>query len=337
MIMRAILPFLRLILALHGAVFCACTPGPRIVMEEIAHYDTPGWTHDVALDQDVLYVSDRQGGYLVFDRAQGWSAPRTLTPVADVISLAPNFGSPLLASRFEGLVLVAPSGNVRARLSIGEIANAVVTRGNLVYAAYGSHGLVIGRIGAGGIDIVSQLATPGWSHDIKLWRNYALIADWNYGLRVVDVAIPQGPVEIDVLPSPATAICISVAELAGRPTAAVAEGHAGVSLVALDGTGRTRLIARHALGLNPADSPHPQTGGWAHGVALCRDLLFVANWKRGLVVLDVKDPRQPRTILEVPTRGTSLGVKAETEPDGGVMVFLADGEEGLRVFHFRYP
>jgi hypothetical protein len=39
-------------------------------------------------------------------------------------------------------------------------------------------------------------------------------------------------------------------------------------------------------------------------------------------------------IKELPTRGTSLGVKAVAEPDGRILVFLADGEEGLRVFRF---
>lgn len=303
-------------------------------MEEVAHYDTSGWAHDVSLDAGFLYVSDRQGGYLVFDPARDWTPAKIRAPVQDVISLAPNFSRPLLASRYEGLVLVSHEGAVLARLANGDIANAVVTRGNLAYAAYGSHGLVICRIGAGGISAISELPTPGWSHDVKLNGSFALLADWNYGLRVVDVGFARRPSEIGVLPSPATAICISVGKLGGMNAAAVAEGHGGVSLVAFDAGGRPFLLARHALGLNPADPAHPETGGWAHGVALCGDYLFVANWKRGLSVLDVRDPRQPRTVMEVPARGTSLGVKAEMEPDGDIMVYLADGEAGLRVFRF---
>jgi hypothetical protein len=323
------------LLLLTCTLFLSCTPNREIEIEEIAHYNTSGWAHDVTLDHGFLYVSDRQGGYLVFRRDGDYTGPRIHAPVQDVISLAPHNGRPLLASRFEGLVLVSPSGRVEDRLSNGDIANAVVTRNDLAFAAYGSHGLVICSIGAQSLSLVSELPTPGWSHDVKLWRNRVLMADWNYGLRVVDISVPENPREIGILPSPATAICISVGELMGKPAAAVAEGHAGVSLVALDINGRPAFLSRHILGLNPADAPHPEAGGWAHGVALCGSYLFVANWKRGLAVLDVRDPSQPRAIMEVPTRGTSLGVKAEAAPDGTILVFLADGEEGLRVFRFK--
>ncbi len=189
----------------------------------------------------------------------------------------------------------------------------------------------------GGTDlkIIAELPTPGWSHDVKLWGGRALLADWNYGLRVVDISRPEHPAEIGVLPTPATAICISLGESMGRTMAAVAEGHSGVSLVAFDDAGRPSLVARHPLGLNPSDAPHPETGGWAHGVAWCGAYLFVADWKRGLDVLDVRDPGKPRLILRSPTSGTSLGVKAEADPDGTILVFLADGEAGLRVLRFH--
>ncbi len=323
------------LLLLTCTLFLSCSSNRDIGIEEIAHFNTSGWAHDVTLYNGFLYVSDRQGGYLVFRRDGEYTGPRIYAPVHDVISLAPHNGRPLLASRLEGLVLVSPSGRVEDRFSNGDIANAVVTRNDLAFAAYGAHGLVICRIGAHSLSLVSELPTPGWSHDVKLWRDCVLMADWNCGLRVVDISSPANPREVGLLPSPATAICISVGELLGQPVAAVAEGHAGVSLVALDSNGRPVFLSRHILGLNPSDPPHPETGGWAHGVALCRGYVFVANWKRGLAVLDVHDPSQPRTIMEIPTRGTSLGVKAETAPDGTILVFLADGEEGLRVFRFR--
>ncbi|MGA2260361.1 MAG: hypothetical protein ABSH28_02875 [Acidobacteriota bacterium] len=324
-----------MVTALLVAAASSCTAPRDVLVEEMAHYDTAGWAHDVTLDGGLVYVSDRQGGYLIFDRVVGWSAPRVFAPVQDVISLAPHSGRPLLASRFEGLVLVSSAGKIAARISNGDIANAAVTRGDLAFAAYGSHGLVIARISEAELSVVADLPTPGWSHDVKLWGERALLADWNYGLRVVDVGRPERPAEIGVLPSPATAICIALGESGGKTVAAVAEGHAGVSLVTFDAAGHPSLIARHALGLNPSDKPHPETGGWAHGVALCGNYLFVANWKRGLAMLDVQDPRRPRTIMELPTRGTSLGVKAEAEPHGTILVFLADGEDGLRVLRFR--
>jgi len=316
-------------------VAAACTRHRGMEVQEIAATDTAGWAHDVTLDGGRLYLSDRQGGYLIFQRSPAWNQPRIYNPVSDVISLAPNSGAPVLASRFEGLVLVSADGRVRARYANGDIANAVVTRGDLAFAAYGLHGLVIVKLAKDSIQIVSELTSPGWSHDVKLSREQALLADWNYGLRVVDIHDPVRPAEIAALTSAATTIAVSARESDGKRVAAIADGHAGVALADLDDSGHPRLLGRNGLGLNPADLPHPESGGWAHSVAWGGRYLFVANWKRGLVVLDAGDLHNPRVVREIPTNGTALGVKTELQPDGSWLIYLADGEAGLKVYRFK--
>jgi len=306
--------------------------GPEL--REIALVDTAGWAHDIALDGKDLYVADRQGGFALFEGREFGSPPRVAVPVTDIISLASSTGRVLLAARFEGLVLASKSGTVLARLANGDIANAVETRGDLAYVAYGLHGLVIARVRESGISLVSELPSPGWAHGLKLSGDRVFVADWNYGLRAVDIADPARPVEIGVLPTPATTIAVSLHQQPGRLMAALAEGHAGVALVEFDAQGHPALLARNALGLNPKDNPHPEAGGWVHGVAWSGEYLFAANWKRGLDVLDVRDVRHPRLVLERPTTGTALAVVAEQQSDGSHLVFLADGEAGLRVFRF---
>lgn len=305
-------------------------------IREIASTDTVGWAHDVVLEGGRLYLADRQGGYLVFPPSPSWSQPRVFAPVKDVISLAPHGGAPVLAARFEGLVLVSADGRLSDRYEIeGEIANAVVTRDDLAFAAYGLHGLVIARMTNGNIRVVSQLPSPGWSHDVKLSRGQALLADWNYGLRVVDVHDPTRPSEIAALASPATTISVAIRESGGERIAALADGHAGVTLVLLDDSGHPRLLGRNSLGLNTADQPHPESGGWAHGVAWAGDYVLVADWKRGLAVVNAVHPDRPRVVSEIPTNGTALGVKTERQPDGSWLVFLADGEAGLKVYRLK--
>jgi len=49
--------------------------------------------------------------------------------------------------------------------------------------------------------------------------------------------------------------------------------------------------------LNPADRPHPESGGWVHGVAWSARHIFAANWKRGLAILDAADLHHPRLEL----------------------------------------
>jgi hypothetical protein len=314
---------------------CACRRHPTIELSEIAATDTAGWAHDIVLEKDTLYLSDRQGGFLMFQRAPDWSRPRVFHPVTDVISLAPNSGMPVLASRFEGLVLVSADGRVLARYANGDIANAVVTRGDFAFAAYGLHGLVVAKLARDSIHALAELSSPGWSHDVKLSREQAFVADWNYGLRVVDIHDPAHPAETAVLSSPATTIAVSIRESGGNRVAAIADGRAGVALADLDASGHPHLLGRNRLGLNSTDQPHPESGGWAHSVAWSGRHLFVANWKCGLTVLDVADLSNPRVIREIPTNGTALGVKTEEQPDGSWLVFLADGEAGLKVYRFK--
>ncbi len=303
-------------------------------LREIALIDTAGWAHDIAFDGNDLFVADRQGGFLAIDRREFNRAPRVAAPVADVISLAPDGGRLLLACRFDGLVLASQSGQVLARWANGDIANAVEVQGDLAYIAYGLHGLVIARVAEKSIELVSQLPSPGWSHGLKLSDHRVFLADWNYGLRVVDVRDVRKPVEVGVLPTPATTIAISLHQAEGKLRAALAEGHAGIALADFDEAGRPSLLSRHSLGLNLTDKPHPETGGWVHGVAWSGRYLFAANWKRGLAVLDVHDVWHPFVVLERLTTGTALAVAAELQPDGSHLVFLADGEAGLRIFRF---
>ncbi len=308
---------------------------PAVEVQEIAAVDTSGWAHDVELDRDALYVSDRQGGFLVFRRPWDWKQSNIFKPVEDVISLAPNSGAPVLASRFEGLVWVSGTGGVLARYSNGDIANSVVTRGDLAFAAYGLHGLVVARLTQGALRPLAQLSTLGWSHDVKLSRGQVFLADWQYGLRVVDVREPEHPSEITHLPTPATTIAVSIREDGRRRLAALAEGHGGISIAELDDSGRPRLLGRNGLGLRAADPPHPESGGWAHGITWSRTHVFVANWKRGLAVIDVSDMSNPRLVREIQTDGTALGVKAEEQSDGSWLIFLADGEAGIKIYRVR--
>ena len=61
----------------------------------------------------------------------------------------------------------------------------------------------------------------------------------------------------------------------------------------------------------------------------------MANWKRGLAVLNIADPQKPRLVAEQAFEGTALGVAARPGPDENIDVYLADGEAGLRILRFK--
>jgi hypothetical protein len=315
-------------------MICACARRQEVELREISRFDTTGWTHDIALDGKILYVADREAGFLKFDTDLGFKKPAIAKPARDVISLAANSGMPLLACNKEGFILVSPSGQIRASYSNGDIANAVQMRGDLAFGAYGMTGLVVMRVAQDSVQLISRVPSSGWSHDLRLSGDQAFLADWK-GLKVIDIRNPEKPLEIAFLPSAAQFISVSIKELGEKRMLAAAEGHAGVGIISLDNEGHPSLVGRNYLGLNPADPSHPKSGGWVHSVAWAGRYLFAANWKRGLAVLDVSDPRQPRVVMEYPTAGTALGVKTQRRPDGSYFVYLADGESGLRVFHFK--
>lgn len=323
------------IVAFSILLLSSCRPQPPAVeLYEIFHSDTRGWAHDIAVEGTDVYVADRQGGFLVFDGSVGFRLAKLRTPVKDVISLAPNSGMPVLASRYEGVALTSRAGSITDRYSTGDIANAVEIRGELAFAAYGLQGLVVMRVENGRAAPIATLSARGWSHDLRLSRNQALLADWS-GLRIVDISQPANPAEVAFLPSPATCVSLAVKEAGEMRRLALAEGHAGVAFVSLDVNGRPSLLGRHHLGLNPTDPIHPDSGGWVHSVAWAGRYVFAANWKRGLALLDAENPQKPELMTEYSTRGTALAVKTQLQQDGTYLVYLADGEAGLRIFRFK--
>jgi hypothetical protein len=90
-------------ISLFFLIVASCKPPNAVELQEIAHRDTSGWAHDIALDGNDVYVADRQGGFLIFNRANNFALIKRANPVKDVISLTPNSGMPILASRFEGV------------------------------------------------------------------------------------------------------------------------------------------------------------------------------------------------------------------------------------------
>ena len=52
-------------------------------------------------------------------------------------------------------------------------------------------------------------------------------------------------------------------------------------------------------------------------------------------MLDCAKVEKPEVMLEFPSPGTALGVKTRRQPDGSYLVFLADGEAGLRFSALR--
>jgi hypothetical protein len=271
---------------------------------------------------------------IIFDRSLGQR--HEIVPAAqEVVSAAATAHRLLLAARFEGCLLASTTGRVLDRLSLGEIANAVCVRDQIGFAAYGANGLVVAKLAQDRLTFLSQLRTSGWSHDVELWSDYALLADWDAGLHIINIRDPATPRLIGSVPSPGTTIALAVSPQGSRPMVATAEGHAGIALVDLSDPQHPHLISRNSLGLNSKDVPHPPRGGWAHGLAWAGNYLFVANWKRGLAIVDVSRPERPHLVMESSTQGTALGVAAEASPNGGFLVVLAEGETGIRMLLFH--
>ena len=131
------------------------------------------------------------------------------------------------------------------------------------------------------------------------------------GLRPAGSRYPgsERPVEIGLAPA-GDRDCPGSGQLARRTShGAVPEGHGGVSLIDVSNPAHPALIARASLGRIPKINLIPKSGGWAHGIAWSGQYLFVANWKRGLTVVDVQDLQTPRIAVEYNTGERPLGFR----------------------------
>ncbi len=202
--------------------------------------------------------------------------------------------------------------------------NALVQKGELLFLANGSRGLMILMPGEdSGFERVGVLDLPGVSWDIRLVGDLAYVASKGVGLLIVDVSDPASPKLLKSVEGLSNAVALDI----DGPLAAVSDPSQGIFLLDLT---------------DPADPVVRPDFVGARGVLDLHwngDLLYGAGAREGLVVIDPQG-RELRRRPDLEVEGHFLTIDFFNEylylaGRDGLDVFRADNSE--RLMHLDFP
>jgi len=202
---------------------------------------------------------------------------------------------------------------------------------------------------------VGQYTELGPCYGIAVSGTTAVVTDFKYGLRLLDVSNPAGVQLLGELPIPGA-----------QPYKVFIDG--GMAYVALFGGGfviadisdlshpvqKSRFNLRDAYDVRERDNilyvaggssglqifnvtdpaqPHPlgtySSGGTVRALAFSGDNIVIGDTTKGLIFLDVSDSAHPTRIGLVGLAGTPFRIWVE-----GTVAYVAEGGDGVEVFDF---
>ncbi len=204
------------------------------------------------------------------------------------------------------------------------------------------------------VELVGSFAT-NFSHGVQVIANYAYIADYDLGLRVVNVTDPSHPTQIGSLRLPLLrTLHYSNGLIAGcavdiytinaeNPTypfllgSAMVDGWAQQAYIMGDyiyiGSGSHGLtVANITDPTNPVILGNYFTPGAGEEVQIIGDYAYLADYDRGLQIINVTDPANPETVGSFDTPGLAIGVFVSDQ-----YAYLANMSAGLQIIDILDP
>lgn len=308
--------------SLRNPVACGCAlslllPASAESLVYVGILPGRGFTYDVAVAGDVVYVADFSGGLQTVDVSDPTS-PRelgSLTLPGPVVDVEVAGSTAYLAAASGGLHIVDVSDPLSpaalgALVPEGGEVRDVAVEGNVVYLADGQFGLRIVDVSAPSSPVeIAALGLSGFPLDVEVVGDTAYVAAGSGGLYLVDVSDPNAPVELH-----------RVSAGGFIDTVEVLDGLAYIG------------DANHLRILNVSDPAAPEEigavetsgNGSVADLELAGGLAYVATSDAGLVVVDVSDPRAP---VASGTLFVRYGA-SDVEVSGGI-AYLAAGDLGV--------
>ncbi|MEI7988263.1 MAG: carboxypeptidase regulatory-like domain-containing protein, partial [Chloroflexota bacterium] len=313
--------------------------------KEVGHFDISGcWANDVEISGSYAFLVDTAHGLRVLNTTNPSEiSPVFLfnTPAPTDVKVSGNYT--YLTSGSAGLRIINTS-KPAAPVESGYFdtpgyayAVAVVTPpgSSTVYAlvADWDKGLRV-------IDVTTPNAphevgfrdTPGMARDVAVLYPYAYVADSNQGLQIINITDPLNPVitaacdQVTCMPSggEARGIIVAPSPSDSKVTYAyVADGSMGLRLIDVSDP------------LHPTQLGFYDTPGEANRVALSPQAAYayVADgFGGGVQVVDVSNPTSLVSLGAYDTDGSANAIISVKSADlGGDYLFLADGNQGLRL------
>ena len=156
--------------------------------------------------------------------------------------------------------------------------------------------------------IIGSFVTPGNASGVTVVGDTAYVADWDDGLKVIDISNPQNPQIIGSVDTPGDAVGVTVV----GDMAYVADSWEGLHVIDISDPQNPQIIGS-------VNSP-----GVARSVAAVGNTAYIADGESGLQVIDINDPQSPQIIGSVDTWGYTMGVTVV-----GDIAYVADGLSGL--------
>jgi len=200
---------------------------------------------------------------------------------------------------------------------IGGSTEAIFVQGNYAYIGVGPRLTILDITNPTSPTVVGKTAPmPGIVPDIYVDDNYAYLAAYQDGLRVVDIEDPTNPTEVGFYDSPGEARGVYVS----GNYAYLADGFNGLRVVDIEDP------------TNPTEVGFYDSPGRASGVYLSGNYAYLADESEGLRVVDISTPTSPTEVGFYDSPGSASGVTVS-----GNYAYLADGSEGLRVVDISTP
>jgi len=194
--------------------------------------------------------------------------------------------------------------------------------------------------------------TRGHAWSVQVVDALAYVADYSFGLRIIDVSNPSSAVEVGYCNTPGYAWDVQVVGTlayvadgssglriidVSNPSSAVEVGYYDTPSNALDVqvVGTLAYVADHYSGLRIIDVSDPaapvevgyyDTSGHAHGMQVVGTLAYVADYSSGLRIIDVSNPATPVEVGYCDTPSYAYDVQVV-----GTLAYVADFSSGLRI------
>ena len=170
-----------------------------------------------------------------------------------------------------------------------------------------------------GNELVTTVYTQGSATNVAVDGDYAYVAAWNGGLRIVDISDPDNPVAVADIDSNTSTDAASEVAIRGN-YAFVADYNGGLTVIDIEDPTQPSWITQISTDGNP------------RGITLDGNYAYIGNGDSGLAVVDITDPENPVFKKNVATSGYTWGTTVY-----GSYAYSAVADAGVAVINISDP
>ena len=163
--------------------------------------------------------------------------------------------------------------------------------------------------------LIGHYDTPNYAFEVAISGNYAYVADFQAGLRIIDISNPASPHEVGFYDTLEYAEGVAV----NGNYAYVTDTYDGFCIIDI-----SNPVSPQKVGLY-------NTLGTVFDIAISGNYVYIANWDAGLRIIDISNPAIPQEVGFYDTPGYAYGVAVSEN-----YAYIADGY-ALRIIDISNP